>query len=254
MLRTCKVMIPRLTGRRKRKVYIYLPNSYQKNPNKRYPVLYMFDGHNLFDDKEATYGKSWGLKDYMDRTKTELIIVGIECNHDPNHGRLKEYAPYSFQDSNFGKITGKGKLTMEWIIRWLKPLIDKRYRTLPERDSTFIGGSSMGGLMSLYAVLAHNDVFSRAAVLSPSIWANKNEIQNLIETSTLNEDTTIYMDYGSEEFANHKGMQILFYNTVHSLLEKGIFLTSRIVPHGTHCEASWEKQLSIMIGTLMYKQ
>lgn len=252
MLKTCKVTIPKLTGRKKRKVYIYLPESYQQDSEKRYPVLYMFDGHNIFIDEEASFGKSWGMKDYMDFTQTELIIVGIECNHDPNNGRLKEYAPYSFSDPKYGKITGKGKLTMEWIIRWLKPQIDKRYRTLPEREFTFIGGSSMGGLMSLYAVLAHNDIFSRAAALSPSLWANAREITNLIRTSQLNENTVIYMDYGSEEFSNHKGMQPLFYNTINALLKKGVFLTSRIAPYGTHSETSWEKQLPIVIETLIY--
>lgn len=252
MLKTCKVTIPKLTGRKKRKVYIYLPESYQQDSEKRYPVLYMFDGHNIFIDEEASFGKSWGMKDYMDFTQTELIIVGIECNHDPNNGRLKEYAPYSFSDPKYGKITGKGKLTMEWIIRWLKPQIDKRYRTLPEREFTFIGGSSMGGLMSLYAVLAHNDIFSRAAALSPSLWANAREITNLIRTSQLNENTVIYMDYGSEEFSNHKGMQPLFYNTINALVKKRVFLTSRIVPYGTHSETSWEKQLPIVIETLIY--
>lgn len=252
MLKTCRVMIPKLTGRRKRKVYIYLPESYHQDPERRYPVLYMFDGHNIFVDEESSFGKSWGMKDYMDFTQTELIIVGIECNHDPDNGRLKEYAPYSFNDPQFGKIPGKGKLTMEWIIHWLKPQIDKRYRTLPEREFTFIGGSSMGGLMSLYAILAHNDVFSRAAALSPSIWANKREISTLIRTSSLDENTVIYMDYGSEEFSNHKGMQQLFLNTVNALLKKGVFLTSRVVPYGNHSEACWEKQLSIVIETLIY--
>ena len=188
----------------------------------------------------------------MNFTETELIVVGIECNHDPDNGRLKEYAPYSFNDPQYGKIVGKGKLTMDWIVRWLKPQIDKRYRTMPFRETTFIGGSSMGGLMSLYAILAHNDIFSRAAALSPSIWANKREIDYLIRTSSVDENTIIYMDYGSEEFSNHKGMQPLYNKTVASLLKKGIFLTSRIVPYGDHSEASWEKQLPLMMETLMY--
>ncbi|MEE1085675.1 MAG: alpha/beta hydrolase-fold protein [Schaedlerella sp.] len=252
MLKTYKVMIPKLTGRKKRKVYIYLPESYEQNPEKRYPVLYMFDGHNVFVDQESSFGKSWGLKNYMDFTQTELIVVGLDCNHDPDNGRLKEYAPYSFSDPKYGKIQGKGKLTMDWIVRWLKPQIDRCYRTLPEREFTFIGGSSMGGLMSLYALLAHNDIFSRAAALSPSLWANKREIDYLIRTSSLDENTILYMDYGSEEFSNHKGMKPLFFKTVSSLLKKGVFLTSRVVPYGDHSEASWEKQLSLVIETLIY--
>lgn len=252
MLETYKVMIPKLTGKKKRNVYIYLPESYEQDSESRYPVLYMFDGHNIFIDEEASFGKSWGLKDYMDFTETPLIVVGIECNHDPDNGRLKEYAPYSFSDPTYGKIAGKGKLTMEWIVRWLKPQIDKNFRTLPDREFTFIGGSSMGGLMSLYALLAHNDVFSRAAALSPSIWANKREIDRLIRTASIDENTVLYMDYGSEEFTNHKGMQPLFNKTVNLLLKKGIFLTSRVIPYGDHSEASWERQLPFVIETLMY--
>lgn len=252
MVKTWRVTIPKLTGRRKRKVYIYLPESYQQNPDWRFPVLYMFDGHNLFFDDEATYGKSWGLKEYMDFTGTDLIIVGIECNHDPDNGRLKEYSPFNFNDPNFGKITGKGKITMNWIINSLKPQIDKRFRTIPEREGTFIAGSSMGGLMSLYAVLAHNDIFSRAAALSPSLWTNKMAIDTLIRTASVNENTVLYMDYGSEEFANHRGMQPLFQKTVNSLLKKGIFLTSRVVPYGDHSEGCWEKQLPIVMETLTY--
>ena len=252
MVKTWRVTIPKLTGRRKRKVYIYLPESYQQNPDWRFPVLYMFDGHNLFFDDEATYGKSWGLKEYMDFTGTDLIIVGIECNHDPDNGRLKEYSPFNFNDPNFGKITGKGKITMNWIIHSLKPQIDKRFRTIPEREGTFIAGSSMGGLMSLYAVLAHNDVFSRAAALSPSLWTNKKAIDTLIRTASVDENTVLYMDYGSEEFANHRGMQPLFSKTVTSLLKRGIFLTSRVVPYGDHSEGCWEMQLPIVMETLTY--
>lgn len=252
MIKTWRVTIPKLTGRRKRKVYIYLPESYQQNPDWRFPVLYMFDGHNLFFDDEATYGKSWGLKDYMDFTGTDLIIVGIECNHDPDNGRLKEYSPFNFNDPHFGKIIGKGKITMNWIIHSLKPQIDKHFRTIPEREGTFIAGSSMGGLMSLYALLAHNDVFSRAAALSPSLWTNKMAIDTLIRTASIDQNTVLYMDYGSEEFANHRGMQPLFQKTVSSLLKKGVFLTSRVVPYGDHSEGCWEMQLPIVMETLTY--
>ena len=130
----------------------------------------MFDGHNVFFDSDATYGKSWGMKNYMDRTKTQLIIVAVECNHSPDNGRLKEYSPFSFEDPKYGAVQGLGKMTMEWMVNWLKPYIDKRYRTLPDRAHTYIAGSSMGGLMSLYAVVAYNQVFSGAAALSPSLW------------------------------------------------------------------------------------
>ena len=87
------IRIPSLTGEKKRRAYFYLPQDYDQGQG-RYPVLYMFDGHNVFFDSDATYGKSWGMKEYMDYTQTQVIIAAVECSHSPDHGRLKEYSPY----------------------------------------------------------------------------------------------------------------------------------------------------------------
>lgn len=129
----------------------------------------MFDGHNVFFDEDATYGKCWGMKEYMDYTQTQVIIAAVECNHSPDNGRIKEYSPFTFRNPKLGNITGLGKITMNWMVHTFKPYIDENFRTIPDRNHTFIAGSSMGGLMSLYAVLEYNQTFSRAAALSPSI-------------------------------------------------------------------------------------
>ena len=163
------VTIPRLSGDTPRRAYIYLPESYDEEPDRRYPVMYMFDGHNVFFDEDATFGKSWGMNDYMERTGKQLIIVGVECNHQGN-ARLAEYSPYDFVWQEYD-IKGRGKAYLDWMVQELKPLIDAKYPTLPDRENTAIGGSSMGGLMSLYGVTAHNETFSRAACLSPSVRA-----------------------------------------------------------------------------------
>lgn len=252
MVKKWNVTIPELTGRSPRRAYIYLPDSYQFQNEQRYPVLYMFDGHNVFFDKDATYGKSWGMKEYMDDTKTQLIIAAVECNHSPDHGRLKEYSPYDFSDPHFGEITGKGHLTMNWMIKSFKPYIDHTYRTLPGREHTFIAGSSMGGLMSLYALLAYNRTFSKAAALSPSLWTNPKEIKNLIQKASIRKDTVLYMDYGSNELSNHTAMLHEYKNVCGFLLNREILLTSRIVPNGNHCEASWEQQIPFFMNTLLY--
>lgn len=102
-----------------RMLHIYIPDEAFKN-GKKYPVMYMYDGHNLFDDEEATYGKSWGLKDWLDEHKTEMIIVGIECNHEGNK-RLSEFSPYDFTFRK-NRIKGKGKQLMNWVCDELKPL------------------------------------------------------------------------------------------------------------------------------------
>lgn len=253
MVKKWNVTIPKLTGCEKRRAYIYLPTSYRYHAERRYPVLYMFDGHNVFFDEDATYGKCWGMKEYMDYTRTQMIIVAVECNHSPDHGRLKEYSPFDFSDPGFGYITGKGNLTMDWIAEYLKPYIDCSCRTLPDREHTFIAGSSMGGLMSLYALFAYNHVFSRAAALSPSLWTNPEKIGHMIQSESIRRGTVLYMDYGSNEIANHDNMIEEYSRICGLLLEKKVHLTSRIVPNGNHCEASWEQQIPFFMNTLLYE-
>ena len=231
-----------------RRTFVYLPDDWQTS-GKKYPVLYMFDGHNLFFDSTATYGTCWGLKEYCD-AHPNWIIAAPECNHEGNK-RLEEYCPY--QSDWFGGITGTGHEYMEWLTKEFKPMMDKRYPTLPGRANTAIGGSSMGGLMSLYALLQYNDTFSRAAALSPSIWVAPDKLAGLVGRAKLEPGTVLYMDYGSREMGNHDGMRCGFAEMCSKVLTRGIHLTSRIVPGGTHSEASWEKQLPFMFHTLMYE-
>lgn len=252
MVEKWQVTIPKLTGEEKRYAYLYLPESYFHEHDRHYPVLYMFDGHNVFYDSDATYGKSWGMKEYMDYTNTQMIIAAVECNHSPDNGRLREYAPFSFRDPHLGSITGQGSLTMDFMINSFKKEIDENFRTLPDREHTFIAGSSMGGLMSLYAVTQYNDVYSRAAALSPSIWCAKKNLDRMILDTSVLPDTCVYMDYGSNEMRHHASMERQFKRITGLLLEKHIFLTSRIVPGGDHCEASWERQIPFFMNVLLY--
>lgn len=244
--------IPQFPNTNPRRCYAYLPTSYYKDTSKRYPVLYMFDGQNVFLDEDATYGKSWGLKSYLDFTDTELIVAAVECNSGADNGRLSEYAPYSFRDPNLGSFIGKGEQTMEWIVNTFKPQIDSIFRTIPDREHTYIAGSSMGGLMSFYALFKYNAWFSKAAALSPSLIFNSRELLSLVQSTQIDPDTTLYMDYGSEEFGYKPVMPKLYRKFCKVLLKKQVYLTSRIVPKGEHNEATWEKQLPFMIHTLIY--
>lgn len=252
MVLTWNITIPELTGREKRKAYVWLPEAYDEEPEVSYPVLYMFDGHNVFFDSHATYGKSWGMKEYMEKSKLPLIIAAVECNHSPDNGRLSEYSPYSFQDEYFGSVSGRGDITMEWLIHTFKKEIDSRFRTQPDRAHTFIAGSSMGGLMSLYALLAYNEVFSRAAALSPSLWVDPDRLEALIREAPLDSRSILYMDYGSRELANHPGMAADFAGATALLMEREVYVESRIVPEGEHCEASWERQIPFIMNALFY--
>ncbi len=244
-----EVTIPKLTGDKKRKAYIWLPESYDEDPERRYPVMYMFDGHNVFYDKDATYGKSWGMAKYMEESQKELIIVGVECNHEGN-GRLQEYSPINFENSTLGKIKAKGSLYMNWMVNYLKPYIDKKYRTLTDRKNTIIAGSSMGGLMALYGATVYNHIFQRAACLSPSLWVSSGKILEMVARAHIRRDTCIYMDYGSEEMFNHAANAEALISTSHLLLTKRVNLAFRIVPGGTHSEASWERQIPIFMDCL----
>ncbi len=249
MVKKWLVTIPKLSGDAQRRVYLYLPESYRKNSEKRYPVMYMFDGHNVFFDEDATFGKSWGMKKYMDKSRKELIIVAVECNHEGN-GRLVEYSPINYENSSMGKIRGKGGVYMNWLVKTLKPQIDREYRTLPDRKNTIIAGSSMGGLMAIYAAAVYNHVFQRAACLSPSLWVAPGKVLEMIARAHIRNDTCIYMDYGSEEMFNHVANAEALISTSHLLLTKRVNLAFRIVPGGCHGEASWEKQIPIFMECL----
>ena len=249
MVKKWDVTIPSLTGNAKRRAYIYLPVGYQKQPQQRYPVMYMFDGHNVFFDSDATYGKCWGMKEYLDKTRKDLIVVAVECNHRGN-GRLEEYSPFDFENDTLGPISGKGKLYMDWLTGWLKPYIDRNYRTLPDRQNTIICGSSMGGLMALYGAVCYNHVFQRAACLSSSVWVDADQVLQMIAGAKMKNDTCLYMDYGSVEIHNHKENASALIAVTQLLLTKRADLTFRIVPGGTHSEASWEKQIPIFMDCL----
>ena len=249
MVKKWSVTIPKLSGEKTRRVYLYLPDSYEKEPTKRYPVMYMFDGHNVFFDSDATYGKSWGMNKYMQTSKKQLIIVAVECNHEGNC-RLQEYSPVNFENATLGKIKGKGRNYMQWLVGTLKPFIDANYRTLPDRNNTIICGSSMGGLMALYGACVYNHVFQRAACLSPSIWVDPGKMLELVARAHIRNDTCIYMDYGSEEMFNHAANGEALISMSHLLLTKRVNLALRVVPGGTHSESSWEKQVPIFMECL----
>ena len=196
MLINWEVTLPALTGRWPRQAYIWLPDSYEEDETKHYPVLYMFDGQNVFLDEDASYGKSWGMAEYLSWTEKEVIVVGVECNTRGN-GRLREYTPVDFKDAKYGNVRSQGQRYMHWLVKKLKPSIDANFRTLPDRENTFIAGSSMGGLMAVYAAAAYHHVFSRAACLSPSLWVEPEKVRRLVARSHVGRDTVMYMDYGS---------------------------------------------------------
>ncbi|KGF81917.1 esterase [Massilia sp. JS1662] len=153
----------------KRALRIYLPPSYNENAAKRYPVLYMHDGQNLFDAKTASYGVEWGIDETINRlvatgVMDEVIVVGIDNTPE----RIPEYTPCC--DPKYGG--GKLNAYDAFIVETVKPYVDRTYRTLPGKDTTAIMGSSLGGLASVLIAQRHPDIFSKAAGVSSSFWWN----------------------------------------------------------------------------------
>ena len=248
MVAVTKIQIPSLPTQKPRRLYVYFPKDYGTS-GRRYPVLYMFDGHNVFFDRHATYGKSWGMREYLQKTKLPLIVVGIECNHEGDE-RLSEYCPWSF--SRWGlDMEGRGRLTMDWIVDELKPQIDAAYRTLPDRTHTMIAGSSMGGLMAVYAAVAYNEVFSGAAALSPCLFLEPRRMNALIAQRPLAAPTRIYLDYGSAETQEKPGQWALMFRTAARLSKAGAHAAAAVIPGAEHNEASWEKRIPLFMEFLM---
>jgi len=182
-----------LSGRR---VWVYLPPDYHLRADQRYPVLYMFDGQNLFDEA-TSYAGEWEVDETCEGLITAglmspVIVVGVD-----NGGldRIDEYTPW--YDPGFGD-GGGGEAHIQQFIDVLMPWVDTNYRTLTGPYATGLAGSSLGGLMSLYAAYAHPDVFGVIGALSPSIWWNSEELLDYAAGQS-KPDSKVYMDMGTIE-------------------------------------------------------
>lgn len=229
-----------------RTIHVYLPEGYEES-EERYPVVYMYDGHNLYSDEDATYGKSWGLKDFLDSYDKKLIIVGMESSKTR---RMNEYTPYDFENYYFGSVKGEGELYMDWVIDELKPLIDKKYRTYPFRECTAIAGSSMGGLMAFYTVVKYNQYFSKAAAVSPALFLCEKDLKKEWDKTDFFADTRIYFSMGENEVDNMEWAMkdIWYFND--KLVALGGHSYVYFQKDGHHCEASWEEQNPIYMDFL----
>ncbi len=249
-----------------RRLHIYLPDDYQET-DARYPVMYFFDGHNLFFDEDATYGKSWGLKEFLDGWDRKMIVVGMECSHEGN-ARLIEYFPYIARRTGLkrllgpeapAEIKGLGEATLRWLIGDVKPMIDRQYRTIPFRECTGIGGSSMGGLMALYGVVRWNNLISKAACVSSSIGFCFPEIMRDMRDFEIVPDTRVFLSWGTREAPGVKdplqedrssGTYRRNKAAANKLAAKGAAWQLYCQVDGAHCERDWEKQVPIFMNWL----
>lgn len=167
--------IPQL--RRTRRIWLYLPQDYPASAES-YPVIYMHDGQNLFDQATA-FDKEWGIDESLNSLFACCIVVGI----DNSEHRMKEY---NFNDHETHG-PGEGRQYMEFIIHTLKPYIDRHFRTKPQKEHTHVAGSSMGGLISLYGALHFANVFGSAGVFSPALWLTPGAAKELVLIAAQND-------------------------------------------------------------------
>ena len=181
-----------------REVTVYLPAGYDERDERRYPVLYMHDGQNLFEAHRSFIpGQHWRLADAANemighRKAEPMIIVGLD-NGGPL--RIDEYTPSRDEKRKAG---GRAADHARMLFEELKPEIDRRYRTKTDRASTGIGGSSLGGLVALWLALRHPDVFGYAAVMSPSVWWNGRDVLKDVEAFS-GQRPRIWLDIGGRE-------------------------------------------------------
>lgn len=185
---------------------IYLPYGYETS-DKQYPVIYMQDGQNLFDDKTASYYVEWGIDEtsdglYTDSKTNGVIVVGIDSNGET---RVDEYNP--FKGVSDGQTTpqgGNADKYAKFIVNTLKPYIDKNYKTLPDRSNTAIVGSSYGAVISLYTAIEYNDKFGLVGAFSFADNLNAIEMRKYLANNLIPEklkDTKIYFYVGTNDFA-----------------------------------------------------
>jgi metallo-beta-lactamase class B len=230
---------------RTRRVWLYLPPDYATS-GKRYPVLYMHDGQNLFDNATAFSGE-WGVDEALDslhaRGDRGVIVVGVD---NGGQRRLDEYSPW--KNDRFGG--GDGAAYVEFLARTLKPYVDARYRTLPEREHTGVMGSSMGGLISLYAGLRHPEVFGRVGVFSPSLWFSPLVWPEARSAQGRRLDTRFYfLSGGLEGPQTDPGIVVEHQRRMVDTLaaagfQRGRHLREESRPDGRHAEWFWKREFA----------
>lgn len=226
-----QVRIPDLE--RDRTLRVYFPPGYAES-KESYPVLYMHDGQNLFDDVTSFVGE-WGVDEIMDELgkshNLNLIIVGID-----NGGEHRIHELTAWDHDKYGKA--EGVEYMEFVVDVVKPYVDKNFRTKPDRINTGIMGSSLGGLISHYAIYEYPEVFSKAGIFSPSYWWGEGPWKQ-VEEMSLPKDTRLNLLVGGQEGAS---MVQPMKDMVKQILKGGhpaYNVASKVNPEGKHNEKLW---------------
>jgi len=244
-----------------RDLIVYLPPGYDSDSRRRYPVLYFHDGQNLFDGATSFIpGQEWRLDETTQgliaaRKIEPLIIVGL---YNTGKDRVEEYTPV--QDPKY-KVGGKADLYGRVLVEEVKPFIDREYRTLQDAKHTGLGGSSLGGLVSLYLGLKYPNFFGRLAVVSPSVFWGDKFILNYVEALRGKPSERIWLDIGTKEGRNPDEQQQTVTDTrllESALIKKGWKLEKDLkyfeAQGAEHNERAWAARVGQMLEFLFPKK
>lgn len=236
----------------KRDIDVYLPPSYYQNTDKKYPVLYMHDGNNLFYHDIAFGGVPWKVDKTLEKLFEkdliqEIIVVAI-------HNTIGRNSEYTWTEMQFlnKKEGGNGSKYADFMTKTLKPFIDSKYRTLTDRNNTAVMGSSLGGLISFYLALNNSDTFGKSAIISPSFWwGNGHAFRDAYK---IKKNMKLWIDMGYKEGKNKNvnvvGPHILNIRRMRDYLlkigyQEGIDLGYLEDEEGHHNEHSWAKRFHL---------
>jgi predicted alpha/beta superfamily hydrolase len=228
----------------RRDVLVYLPRGYRRFSRRRYPVLYLQDGQNVFDAATSFSGVEWGVDEAAERLIKENLIEPLIVVAVANTGeqRIDEYAPtrgvIDAKAKRKKRSKGLARKYGRFLIDELKPYIDQKYRTNPDAEFTGLGGSSLGGLVTLTIGILYPQVFSRLIVMSPSIWWDDFAIYRLVDSIQQKPPLKIWLDIGTAEPGWEQARELL-----NRLLEKGWKLQKDVLymesQGADHSEAAW---------------
>ncbi len=224
-----------------RSLYVYLPPSYEFEPDRRYPVLYMQDGQNIFDGSRSYSGDGWEIHQTVDELiaaglMEEILIVGVAHQ---NERRLSEYA---HMDGAYqgGFVKGRGLQYESFLLNDVKPFIEANFRVLPGKENTGLMGSSMGGLVSFTIGLRHPEVFGKLGVLSPSFWWNpRKTLKQIKQLPSSKMPTRMWMDMGELEGPLSRDFSMMLRQLRKVGISQSENMAFWLVPEGSHSEKAW---------------
>jgi len=232
--------VPQLN--RYRRIWIYLPESYATS-GKKYPVLYMHDGQNVFEDSTSFSGE-WGVDEALDTLGgkvNETVVVAIDNGGDK---RINEYSPYDME--RFGK--GEGDRYIDFLVKTLMPYINKNYRTKKSGRNAYLAGSSMGGLISFYAMLKYPKKFDGAGIFSPAFWIVP-QLKEVIASKAKKVKGKIYFYAGKQEGESMiPDMLSVFKQMIRHSKAK---MTTVIRTEGKHNETTWRQEFPLFYEWMM---